>query len=73
MRRRYRIESTKATLKRLLEELLKLSPTGSFVQKVTSDVNEEYYYVVVIADQKVHDELKKLPYFKDSIPLKPQS
>jgi hypothetical protein len=68
-RRRYRIEATKQTLKRLLDELMQLDLSHSFVQRVTCDVNEEYYYVVVIAPKEVHDALRKKPFGMDSIAL----
>lgn len=70
IRRRYRIEATKQTLIRFLQELLKISPSGSFVQKITTDVNEEYYHVVVIAENSTHDQMKRKPFGMDSIALK---
>ena len=65
IRRRYRIEANRGTLIRFLQAM----KTGSFVQRVTTDVNEEYYHVVVIGDPKAHDELLKLPFGRDSIAL----
>lgn len=68
-KRRYRIEGTKATLKRFIEVLMKHSLIDSFIHRVTPDVNEEYYYVVVSATESIHMHLNRNR-FTDSIPVK---
>lgn len=69
IRRRYRIESNTKTLAKFVGVLADKAPYNSFVQRVSPDSNEEYHYVVVIADSVVHDALKESN-FRDSIALK---
>jgi hypothetical protein len=64
-RRRYRIEANTKTLAKFINVLANKAPYNSFVQRVTPDSNEEYHYVVVIAESEVHDALKEAN-FRDS-------
>lgn len=64
-RRRYRIEANTKTLAKFVGVLADKAPYNSFVQRVTPDTNEEYHYVVVIAESEVHDALKEAN-FRDS-------
>lgn len=68
IRRRYRIESNTKTLAKFVSILADKAPYNSFVQRVTPDSNEEYHYVVVIAENDIHDTLKAAN-FKDSTAL----
>lgn len=67
-RRRYRIEASVLTLARFTTAASVKGASTAFIQRVTPDSSEEYYYVVLIADQAVHDELKQNR-FMDSIAL----
>lgn len=69
IRRRYRIEVSLLTLARFTTAASVKGASNAFIQRVTPDSNEEYYYVVLIANQDVHDELKQNR-FTDSIALK---
>ena len=66
IKRRYRIEASTPTLVRFM---LVLKPHGvsAFVQSVKCDVNEEYYYVVVMGSELLHVQLRDNR-FTDSIP-----
>jgi hypothetical protein len=57
-RRRYTIESSILTLARFTEVMAKFGPTSSHVVRLAPNSTDEYYYVVVLADQEVHDALK---------------
>ena len=65
IKRRYRIEASTPTLARFVSTLSTFG-VKCFVQSIKCDVNEEYYYVVLIAEQQAHDALK-LHGFTDSI------
>lgn len=68
-RRRYRIEANLKTLAKFVGILSQAAPYDSFIQRVSPDINEEYYFVVVVASSEVHDTLKTSA-FRDSIQLK---
>lgn len=67
-RRRYRIEANIKTLQSFLVPLSECNRTDCFVQRLTPDANEEYYYVVVIAPPDIHETLKRRQ-FTDSVAL----
>ena len=68
-KRRYTIEASIATLARFTKVCDEAgSITDSFVQRVTTDANEEYYYIVLIGRKEVHAALRDNR-FKDSISL----
>jgi len=65
---RYRIEASIMTLKRFVDTVHKEgSPSDAFIQKVTPDTNEEYYYVVLLATDEVHKELKQQRFVDSTI------
>lgn len=58
-RRRYRIEANIRTLERFVSTIVKVTKTEAFIQRVTTNSTEEYYYVVLVADEQTHDHLKR--------------
>lgn len=60
VRIRYRIEASIDSIDRLVQVLKSQKRAGGIVylESVRADVNEEYYYVTVQAEQAVHTALK---------------
>lgn len=69
-KRRYTIEATPATLARFASTVAAhATPSGAFIHRVSTDKNEEYYYVVLEADDDVHTQMRPAR-FTDSVVIR---
>lgn len=58
-RRRYTIEANVATLARFTTVLAAEGVNESFIDRVTSSTNDEYYYVIVFAPNNIHEVMHR--------------
>lgn len=57
LRKKYTIEASASTLARFVAIIAK-NQNMAFIQRVVPNAHDEYYYVTVIAEHEVHDELR---------------